>query len=257
MAKKQQIKQATRRVRTATKPKRTSFWKRVWNIVCWPFRMIWRACKWVWKQICRVCKWVWNWLCKINLVGLVNLTLLVAIIALFTMLIIDVVGCRRNQVVVINQNDVVETVVPVKAANKKVVQRPVKPVTNVLPLKKDSANEMVNEPINVAQVQVNPVTEKQTAKVNNTMYGDVVIDSRGAGKMISHNTNVRGNLYLQNMRKYVLPCGVRIDGNLFLRDVNMLQFCGKFVVTGNIYVSPRSSFGPIPGTAKVGGQIIL
>lgn len=257
MAKKQQIKQATRRVRTATKPKRISFWKRVWNIVCWPFRMIWRACKWVWKQICRVCKWVWNWLCKINLVGLVNLTLLVAIIALFTMLIIDVVGCRRNQVVVINQNDVVETVVPVKAANKRVVQRPVKPVTNVLPLKKDSANEMVNEPINVAQVQVNPVTEKQTAKVNNTMYGDVVIDSRGAGKMISHNTNVRGNLYLQNMRKYVLPCGVRIDGNLFLRDVNMLQFCGKFVVTGNIYVSPRSSFGPIPGTAKVGGQIIL
>ncbi|MBQ2005813.1 MAG: hypothetical protein II219_03325, partial [Alphaproteobacteria bacterium] len=101
------------------------------------------------------------------------------------------------------------------------------------------------------------VVEKQTAKVDNTMYGDVVIDSRGAGKMISHNTNVQGNLYLQNMRKFVLPCGVRIDGNLFLRDVNMLQFCGKFVVTGNIYVSPRSSFGPIPGSAHVGGQIIL
>lgn len=258
MAKKQQIKQATSRVRSATKatPKRKSFWARVWNIVCWPFRMIWRACKWIWKQITRVCKWVWNWLCKINLVGLVNLTLLVAIIVLFTMLIIDVVGCRRNQVVVV-ANNVPETVVPVKTTGKKVVQRPVKPVTNVLPLKKDSKREMVNEPINVSRVQVNPVVERQTAKVNNTMYGDVVIDSRGAGKMISHNTVVQGNLYLQNMRKFVLPCGVRVDGNLFLRDVNMLQFCGKFVVTGNIYVSPRSSFGPIPGSAHVGGQIIL
>ena len=87
--------------------------------------------------------------------------------------------------------------------------------------------------------------------------GDVVIDTRRAASVIEHNTRVQGNLYLQNMRKYTLPCGVRVEGNLFLRDVNLLQFCGEFTVTGNIYVNPRSSFGPIPANARVGGYVIL
>ena len=59
------------------------------------------------------------------------------------------------------------------------------------------------------------------------------------------------------MRKYVLPCGIRIEGDLFLRDMGLLQFAGEFTVTGNIYVTPTSSFGPIPGTARIGGQVIL
>ena len=101
------------------------------------------------------------------------------------------------------------------------------------------------------------MARRQVARIDDTMYGDVVIDSRGAATIIKNYTNVRGNLYLQNMRKYTLPCGVRVDGNLFLRDVNMLQFCGEFTVTGNIYVSPRSSFGPIPANARVGGNIVL
>ncbi|MFQ6739611.1 MAG: hypothetical protein ACLRFJ_03015, partial [Alphaproteobacteria bacterium] len=75
--------------------------------------------------------------------------------------------------------------------------------------------------------------------------------------VIKNNTKIYGNLYLQNMRKYVLPCNVTVNGNIFLRDLNMLQFCGKFNVTGNIYVSPRSSFGPLPCDAHIGGQIIL
>lgn len=87
--------------------------------------------------------------------------------------------------------------------------------------------------------------------------GDVIIDSRGAGAILRKDTQVNGNLYLQNMRKFTLPCNVRINGNLFLRDVNKLQFCGEFVVTGNIYVSPRSSFGPLPKNARIGGYVVL
>ena len=59
------------------------------------------------------------------------------------------------------------------------------------------------------------------------------------------------------MQKYTLPCNINIEGNLFLRDMGMLQFCGAFTVKGNIYVSPRSSFGPLPKTARLGGQVIL
>ncbi len=90
-----------------------------------------------------------------------------------------------------------------------------------------------------------------------TVTGDVVVNGRGDGHMLTNDIRVQGNVYLQNMRKYVLPCNAYIDGHLFLRDVNMLQFCGDFVVTGNIYVSRRSSFGPIPSTARLGGQVIL
>ena len=44
---------------------------------------------------------------------------------------------------------------------------------------------------------------------------------------------------------------------MFVRDVNKLQFCGDFEITGNIYVTPTSSFGPIPRSARLGGQVIL
>ena len=89
------------------------------------------------------------------------------------------------------------------------------------------------------------------------MYGDIIIDNRGDAKLLNNGTEIDGNLYLQNMRKYVLPCNIKISGNMFIRDVSMLQFCGDFEITGNIYVSPRSSFGPIPSSARLGGQVIL
>ena len=68
---------------------------------------------------------------------------------------------------------------------------------------------------------------------------------------------VNGNLILQNLRGYTLPCGIRINGDLLLRNVGQLKFCGCFEVTGNIYVSSNSSFGPIPRNARLGGQVIF
>lgn len=254
MSKKQQIKRATKRVQnsktTAKKTQKCQFWKKAWNIVCWPFRMLARGLKWFWK-----------WLCNINVIGFVNLTLLVAIIVLFSMLIIDFTKCNRDAVVIV-RNDVVQTpVLPSeKTPLRNVVARPAKPVTNTLPMaRNEKTREVINEPIVVAPAKPCPTLVKQIAKVKqeNKIMGDAVIDGRGAANTIEHNTKIQGNLYLQNMRKYTLPCGVKVNGNLFLRDVNMLQFCGEFTVTGNIYVSPRSSFGPIPATARLGGYVIL
>ena len=89
------------------------------------------------------------------------------------------------------------------------------------------------------------------------IYGDIIIESREEAIVLKNGAHIRGNLYLQNMYKYVLPCDIKIEGNLFLRDLNMLHFCGRFTITGNIYVTPNSSFGPIPRDAYLGGQIIL
>ena len=229
---------------TRKNTKRKGFWARVWNVICWPFRMI-----------AKLCRRFWNWLCGINLVAMVNLALLVAIIVLFSMLIIDVLGCRKQVVIVAKPQSTPEQIVVSEAAAPRNVRpRPVLPIkVNAQTYKKEKPAINV-VPVKRVEVQI---AKNQIAKRDNKFMGDVIIDSRGAGAMLQNGAQVNGNLYLQNMRKYTLPCDIRINGNLFLRDVNMLQFCGDFVITGNIYVSPRSSFGPIPKTARLGGHVVL
>lgn len=236
-------KKNTKTKTTRKNAKRKGFWSRVWNVICWPFRMI-----------AKLCRRFWNWLCGINLVAMVNLALLVAIIVLFSMLIIDVVGCRKQVVIVAKSQPTEQIVVSEAAAPRNVRPRPVLPIKVNVQTNKKEAPAVNVVPVKRAEVQV---AKQQTAKRNNKFMGDVIIDSRGAGAMLQNGAQVNGNLYLQNMRKYTLPCDIRINGNLFLRDVNMLQFCGDFVITGNIYVSPRSSFGPIPKTARLGGHVVL
>ena len=208
------------------------------RIILWPFRMIWRALRWVWDTICAICAWIWEWICEINIVGLINLTLLLAIIVLFSMLIIDATrGCRGRAVVTNNASAKNVTVVATK------YEKPTKADSTPLPNRRTVIKNQTAQPATVAQ--------------RTNVYGDVIIESRGDTIVLTNGAHVRGNLYLQRMRKYVLSCGIVIDGNLFLRDVNLLEFCGPFAVKGNIYVSPRSSFGPIPYNARVGGQVIL
>jgi len=212
------------------------------KIILWPLRMVARAIRWIWDTLCAVCYWIWSVLCGINIVGLINLALLIAIIVLCSMLILDLLNCRRKPVVVMGP----AKEVPIEfTKSKKEIPLPMRrnakkgelPVMNVVPTKPSE------------DVALQPQGEN--------LYGDVIIESRGEAIMIKNGAHIHGNLYLQRMRKYVLPCNVKIDGNLFLRDLNILQFCGEFTVRGNIYVSPRSSFGPIPRNAKVGGQVIL
>lgn len=233
---------ATRRIqnkksrRSIKKNTPKTFWGRVVHMAGWPFRMIARGCK-----------KMWSWIRNIDLIGLVNSTLLVAIICLFSMLIIDVLNCRHNM----SHKPAVQQQTVVKKAHteQKIM---VRNVNVTLPLNKTNAT-----PVNVARVKQDRVASRQIARTNNKIFGDTVIDTRGAATVLHNGTHVHGNLYLQNMRKYTLPCDIHIDGNLFLRDMGLLQFCGKFTVTGNIYVSPRSSFGPIPRTARIGGQVVL
>ncbi len=219
--------------RTNSRPA-AGFGARVWDLICRPF-------KWMGRMGGRV----WAWLRSVDLIGMVNLTLLVSIIILFSMLIIDIYRGGKKTVVVVDADavpvvisDTPQVAVTNSAAPRHVTARPVR---TTLPLRRDG---VVARPTNNSAMRY-------------TVTGDVVVNGRGDGHMLTNDIRVQGNVYLQNMRKYVLPCNAYIDGHLFLRDVNMLQFCGDFVVTGNIYVSRRSSFGPIPSTARLGGQVIL
>ena len=241
MSTKKQVKAAARKVRNTRnaptkKQNRTSIWTRIWNIICWPCR-----------KIAKLCLKLWNWVCGINFIGLLNSALLVSIIVLFSMLIIDFTKCNKQPVVIVAQP--VPVTKPVSEHRNVVARKPALPVLN----------KKLSEPVNVVPVKKSEVkiAKKQTAIQNKKILGDVIIDSRGAGAVLQHNTQVNGNVYLQNMHKYTLPCGAKINGNMFLRDIGLLQFCGEFTVTGNIYVSPRSSFGPLPKTARIGGYVVL
>ncbi|MDR1026873.1 MAG: hypothetical protein LBL46_00450 [Rickettsiales bacterium] len=94
---------------------------------------------------------------------------------------------------------------------------------------------------------------RQTSRI----AGDIVIDGHGRAVILKGVSEIDGNLFLQNMRRYTLPCGLRVTGNLSLRDVRLLKFCGPFSVGGNIYVSRDSAFGPLPKDATLGGQVIF
>ncbi len=255
MFKELKLKIATRRLqrknarkaaaRRRTTRKKAGFWARAWDAVCWPFRMI-----------ARVARRIWAWIRSIDLIGLVNLTLLIAIIVLFSMLIIDLVGCCKKSVVVVADAPAVAVVpdkpqITVTESAAPATIKP-RPTAATLPVRRDPVTRKFVSPTIV-------VTHSKFERNNapKQLNGDVIIDRRGAQPILTDGIRINGNLYLQNMRKYILPCGTVINGNLFLRDVEMLQFCGDFTVTGNIYVSPRSSFGPIPRTARLGGQVIL
>lgn len=240
-------KGARKATKKTAKQSNNKHWAKVKPIITKPF-----------KFIAKLLNKFWAWVRSIDLIGLVNITLLSAIIVLFSMLIIDFTGCNKKPVVVVAKNEITTTQ-QIQITNTMAPQD-IKKANHPapLPLKKDArTRKFIDAPINVVPVKKDIVAERQTARIANIMYGDVIIDSRGAATMLHTGDKIKGNLYIQHMRKYTLPCNIKIEGNLFLRDMNMLQFCGDFTVTGNIYVSPDSSFGPIPRTARIGGNVIL
>ncbi len=214
------------------------------KIVLWPLQL----CKRVWRFICRICKAIWNWLKSIDIVGMVNLTLLVAIIVLFTSLIINVTQCNKNAVnhIANNKPQIIDT--------RKVVQRnKVRKSLSTLPVQ--ASNKASKTQIKTIGTKNSAVKAFSVPK--QVLTGDVIVDLCPMSPVLYNGVKIDGNLFIQNMQRYTLPCGAKIEGNLFIRNVNKLSFCGAFTVKGNIYVSRHSSFGTIPSNARIGGQVIL
>ncbi|MDR2770151.1 MAG: hypothetical protein LBB08_01740, partial [Rickettsiales bacterium] len=93
---------------------------------------------------------------------------------------------------------------------------------------------------NSAKKQIRRVAAAKPVK-RQKFGSDVVMDGSDSNVNLHGLADIRGNLYLQNMRAYRLPCGIRISGSLYLRNVGLLKFCdsefGSFKIGGNIYVS--------------------
>ena len=216
-----------------------------------------RIITWPWRMCCAL----WNWLKSIDIVGMINLTLLIVIIILFSSLILDFV--RFNKCVNVNAGKQGESALVVNKAdsipenNRRVVKRK---FNTALPLKADKKTNITPQirTIGVAKPQVIKETSLAPSELpQQTWSGDVIVDVSPASPLISNGAKINGNLIIQNMRKYTLPCGMTISGHLFIRNVQKLYFCGDFTVNGNIYVNRQSSFGPLPSGAKINGQIVL
>ena len=220
----------------------------------------WRLLKAIWRLICRVCRRIWEWLKSIDVVGMVNLTLLIVIIVLFSILIANFVCCNKhsgcanqgNKTLVssVNQNE-----------SRKVVKRGVQTTLSGKTQKQASVSgvkgrEKLNSKTDDFENGTNVAVSKDEAKVQ-VLSGDVIVDVTPSSPVLADGVKINGNLFVQNMRKYTLPCGTKINGHLFVRNVDKLHFCGAFTVNGNIYVNRQSSFGPLPSGARVRGQIIL
>ena len=211
----------------------------------------------------RLCCAIWRWLKSIDLVGMINLTLLVVIILLFSSLIVDLVRYRKCQNVInANSNVVVENVVD-DSKNESISEKPkvIKRTFNTtLPLKADKQTGIVPKikTIGVEKPQIaKEVSFPAEDLPQQKLSGDVIVDINPMSPVLSNGVKINGNLIIQNMRKYTLPCGTKINGHLFIRNVERLQFCGAFTVNGNIYVNRQSSFGALPKGTKINGQIIL
>lgn len=217
----------------------------------------WRVIKAIWRFIVRICRAIWKWLKSIDIVGMVNLTLLVAIIVLFSCLISNFVRCGRCDR---NSGRAVKNVTTVSVPknryndNRKVVPRKVEiDSQSATAVEKNiGADNSAKSNKPVDQISI---TSESLPRQN--LYGDVIVDMYPNAPVLSDGVVVDGNLYVQNMRKYTLPCNAKITGHLFVRNVERLKFCGAFTVQGNIYVNRESSFGPIPRGSHVGGRVML
>ena len=132
MDKTKKMKQAIRKTR------KKNIVQHIKKIITFP----WRALKAVWRFICRVCSKVWNWLKSINIIGMINLTLLVAIMVLCSSLINDYIRSDKFYTAAtaaqVNLNNSAEKANvqknPVVNKNRKVVKRKFK---TTLPIKAD------------------------------------------------------------------------------------------------------------------------
>lgn len=247
MNKSQKIKKAARNTR---KQNIKQWFKKV---LSYPVRAI----KWLWNLLCRVCRAIWNWLKSIDIVGMINLTLLVAIIVLFLSLITDFVRCNKCEKSANANKSNVVMMQKENNDNRRVVQRK---FSTTLPVKMDNQTNITPKIRTIGVKKPEVIRELSTPSnelPQQTLSGEVIVERGSNAPVLSNGVKVNGNLYIQNMNKYTIPCDAKINGHLFIRNVNKVNFCGKFKVNGNVYVNRESSFGPLPAGTKINGQIIL
>jgi hypothetical protein len=228
----------------------------------------------VFLSICKIPARIASWVRRLDLGLLTNAAMLLLIIVLFLALIGRVLDIRHDdgKHSVLFSGATAEQ--PVEKASavvsqpsnssqpspleKKAEEKP-KPVPVKKPIPVQKPTEKKIEEVKAEEKPIEEKKEEKERKTTNPriLTGDVIINGAAGDIRLGSMTEIQGNLYVQNMRYFTLPCGTRITGDLIVRNVGQLRFCGCFDIEGNIYVSANSSFGPIPSSSRLGGQVIF
>ena len=81
--------------------------------------------------------------------------------------------------------------------------------------------------------------------------------SKGNLEYLKPNTDIVGDVYINNIDRLKIPYNVRIAGNIYLNNSKGLTFVGNNIVTGHIFVEGVSSIKTLPESSFIKGQIFI
>jgi hypothetical protein len=223
--------------------------------------------KHIWKKmgakIKAASKKSWAWIKSRDLATTTNVAMLVLVVV---MLVVLINVAQQNNLIMSSVNnaqkaEVVQNDAQVKKIAAKKAKIRVATVQATVSINEESGKTAIVLPLKkVVKVYDTVPTKIEVKNVrrqtnNEWLQTEEVIRPVQKRKIDSMET-IKGNLYVQNMNSYTIPCGTRVMGNLIVRNVKNLKFCDCFEVMGNMYIGRGTAFGPIPADAKIHGQIV-
>ncbi len=100
------------------------------------------------------------------------------------------------------------------------------------------------------------VKYKKTAKKTTVVHGDVLF-TKGNLKYLKSNVRIEGNLYIKDINFVKIPKNFQVIGNIYLINSDGLSFLGNNFIDGHIFVSGKSSVRAFPKSLKMTGQIFI
>ncbi len=90
-----------------------------------------------------------------------------------------------------------------------------------------------------------------------TIISGNVLFTKGHLEYLKSNVKIEGDLYIKDINFVKIPKNFHIIGNVYLINSDGLSFLGNNFIDGHIFLSGKSSVKAFPKTLKMTGQIFI
>lgn len=97
---------------------------------------------------------------------------------------------------------------------------------------------------------------KKLAKKTTVVRGNVLF-TKGNLKYLKSDVRIEGDLYIKNINFVKIPKNFQVIGNIYIINSEGLTFLGNNFIDGHIYVNGKSSLRAFPKSLKMTGQIFI
>ena len=104
--------------------------------------------------------------------------------------------------------------------------------------------------------KTNVIKCKKSAKKTTVVRGDVLF-TKGNLKYLKSDVRIEGDLYIKDINFVKIPKNFQVIGNIYLINSDGLSFLGNNFIDGHIFVSGKSSLRAFPKSLKMTGQIFI